>query len=80
MDTRIQKWGNSLGVRIPKEIINKTELREGSCVKISNNKGRILIEECAYELPNLKSLVRKISPSNLHKATGWDNSYGKEAW
>lgn len=80
METRIQKWGNSLGVRLPKEIINKTELREGSCVKVSNKKGFILIESCSYEKPDLENLVRKISPKNIHKETGWGNSYGKEAW
>lgn len=80
METRIQKWGNSLGVRLSKEIVNKTELREGSCVKVTNKKGSILIERCSYEKPNLENLVRKINPKNIHKETKWSNSLGKEIW
>jgi len=80
METRIQKWGNSLGVRLPKEIINKTKFREGSCVKITKKNSRIVIESCAYEKPKLENLVRKINSKNIHKEIEWNNSYGKEVW
>lgn len=80
METRIQKWGNSLGVRLPKDLINKTKLREGSCVKLVNKKNCILIESCAYEKPRLEELVRAIKPKNIHQENEWGNSYGKEAW
>jgi antitoxin MazE len=80
METRIQKWGNSLGVRLPKEILNKTQLREGSCVNITNKRKLIFIESCVYERPSLESLVRKINAKNIHRELEWDNSYGKETW
>lgn len=80
METRIQKWGNSLGIRIPREILSKTALREGSCVKISNKKKVILIESCSYEKPKLETLIRKINSKNIHKEVDWSNSFGKEVW
>jgi len=80
METRIQKWGNSLGVRLPKEILDEVRFREGSCVKITRKKKWILIESCTYELANLGSLVRKINAKNIHREAGWGNSYGKEVW
>ena len=80
METKIQKWGNSLGVRIPKQIADKTELREGSCVNIVKKKGYIIIESCSYEKPRLATLVKKITPHNRHGEAEWGKSYGKEIW
>lgn len=80
METRIQKWGNSLGVRLPREVLNNTQLRDGSCVNITNKKKLILIESCTYETPSLEGLVRKINPKNIHRETEWGNSYEKEVW
>lgn len=80
METRIQKWGNSLGVRLPQEVLKDTGLREGSCVNIIRKKKNVLIESCAYETPKLETLVRRINSKNVHREISWHNSYGKEIW
>jgi len=80
METRIQKWGNSLGVRIPRKILNKIQLGEGSCVNVTNKKKLILIESCPHETPSLERLMRRINPKNIHRETEWGNSYGQEIW
>ena len=34
-DVKVKKWGNSLGVVLPKEIVNKQNIKEGVIVRIN---------------------------------------------
>ena len=45
MQIKLQKWGNSLGVRIPSSIINELKLKENDLLKISNTEGEIIISK-----------------------------------
>lgn len=79
MKTKIQKWGNSFGVRIPKDIVMKKSLKEGSDVEISLKGGAIVIEPSIDEI-SLKTLLTKMSPDAVHQETDWGVSVGKESW
>ena len=78
MSAKIQKWGNSLGVRIPKNIINKIELEENSEVDIEAKDGTIIIFP-KQKKKSLSSLLSQITKSNLHKADE-DEVEGIEVW
>jgi len=80
METRIQKWGNSLAVRLPREIIKETKLREGSWVSVAKKKNNIVIKNRTKRIPSLKELVGKIDEKNIHREEDWGNPYGKELW
>jgi antitoxin MazE len=69
MSAKIQKWGNSLGIRIPKTIIDKTNLSEDSEVEIETKDGAIIIS----------SLLSKITKKNIHSAEE-DEVEGNEVW
>lgn len=43
MTTKIQKWGNSLAVRLPRDITRELHLREGSEVAVEKQQNRITI-------------------------------------
>ena len=43
MTTKVQKWGNSLAVRLPKEMIKQLALKEGSGVVVRHDKDTIII-------------------------------------
>lgn len=43
MTTKVQKWGNSLAVRIPKEMIRHLALKEGSGIMVRGDKDAIII-------------------------------------
>lgn len=43
MTTKIQKWGNSLAVRLPKKLINRLNLREGNVVMVDENGKQVII-------------------------------------
>ncbi len=78
MSAKIQKWGNSLGVRIPKSVIEKANLNENSEVEIENKDGAIVI----FPVPNrfsLDSLVDQITNENLHKEDAFVKE-GNEVW
>jgi len=76
MEAKIQKWGNSLAVRIPKTIAQQSELYEGAEVslKIDKNSNLTLVKKKL----SLKELLSKITPGNLHEEISTGNPVGKE--
>jgi antitoxin MazE len=78
MSAKIQKWGNSLGVRIPKSVIDKANLHENSEVEIEHKDGAIFIFPIVRGF-SLSSLVNKITKNNLHKEDLFLTE-GKEIW
>lgn len=78
MSVKIQKWGNSLGVRIPKAVIKKVNLSENSEVEIESKNGTIVIFPSKPEY-SLDSLLDQIKKSNLHSDEDFDPE-GNEVW
>lgn len=79
MITTIQRWGNSLAVRIPKPFAAQTDLTENSQVDISVDGGRIVVSPAAREW-KLEELLGGITASNAHKEISWGDRAGAEAW
>lgn len=79
MKTKIQKWGNSLGVRLPKSIAEQKSLREGLGVSVILKNNQIVLEPEAEEL-SLNSMLAEINPENLHDETEWSETRGNEVW
>lgn len=79
MRTNIQRWGNSLGVRIPKPFALQVALEENSEVDISVDGDRIILSVAKKEW-RLDELLAGMTRANLHKETGWGRSKGGEAW
>ena len=80
METKIQKWGNSFGVRIPMKIIENNLLGDGVPVDVIENNGCIVIK---YNLPkkiSLKKMLNKINPNNIHKEIDMGDVCGNEIW
>ncbi|MCC7403626.1 MAG: AbrB/MazE/SpoVT family DNA-binding domain-containing protein [Bdellovibrionales bacterium] len=78
MSVKVQKWGNSLGVRIPKTVIEKVNLKENSEVEIESKNGTIIIFPAKKEY-SLDSLLDQITKSNLHSEDDF-KSEGNEVW
>lgn len=79
MRTNIQRWGNSLGVRIPKPFALQVALEENSEVDISVDGDRIILSVAKKEW-RLDELLAGMTGANLHKETGWGRRKGGEAW
>jgi antitoxin MazE len=79
MLTTIQRWGNSLAVRIPKPFALQTDLSENSEVDISLEGDRIVVSPATKEW-KLDDLLAGITKRNTHKETSWGDRAGREGW
>jgi antitoxin MazE len=80
METKITKWGNSLGVRVPKEMAEKAGFIHNQRVVIHALKKGISIEPVKENLSDLDVLVGRITKENLHQELDWGGTKGKEVW
>ena len=80
MKTRIQKWGNSLAVRIPRPFAEETNLREDSTVDVSLRNGKLVVVPIVEPSPSLEDLVKRITPRNRHGETETGGPVGNETW
>jgi antitoxin MazE len=78
MEAKIQKWGNSLGIRIPIGISRDLSLRNGSIVDISEDSNQIVIKP--RNSPSLDEMLDLITDSNLHGESDYGVPEGNEAW
>jgi len=77
MNTQIKKWGNSLAVRIPKNILDKTNLKEGEGVFVDFQNGVITLKPTSKK-ETLEDFVAKITPENKHGEIDWGDDVGNE--
>lgn len=77
--TQIAKWGNSLGLRLPKSVAAEARVGAGDSVDVSVRNGAIVVRPSrpAY---TLKQLVARITPGNRHHEADWGAPAGEEAW
>ncbi|MBI2448134.1 AbrB/MazE/SpoVT family DNA-binding domain-containing protein [Candidatus Microgenomates bacterium] len=80
MTTKVQKWGNSLAVRLPKDIAEHYHLSEGVAVTIVAGRKHIVVQPIRKKNTTLVDLVKKISPQNLPEHISWGDAKGKEVW
>ncbi len=80
METNIQKWGNSLGVRLPKSIAMSQSLKAGSRVKVTETKTGISIEVVKKKHRTLDEMLKGITKENLHEEVDWGKPVGNEIW
>jgi antitoxin MazE len=81
MTTTIQKWGNSLAVRLSKEVAESCHFEEGSLVSVAFVGKEIVIKPAQKPKGySLKELVKGITPDNKHKEVAWGAPRGKEIW
>jgi antitoxin MazE len=79
MKTTVKKWGNSLAIRIPKNISKETMVTEGSNIDITVEKGKIILSPSQKEY-SLKELLKNISNKNIHSEISTGNHVGGEIW
>jgi antitoxin MazE len=74
---QMAKWGNSLAIRIPKDVAQQARLQEGDAIEIKAGNGRIEVRR-AERIPTLEELVAQITPENRHPETDWGPEVGRE--
>ena len=81
MLVKVQKWGNSLAVRIPRAFAGEINITENSSVNLTLIDGSINLKpiENNYEC-NLEDLIEQVNESNLHSEYNSGKPEGKEIW
>lgn len=80
MLTKVQKWGNSLALRIPKAFALDAQLENDSLVEVSLVDGQIVIKPIASPAWTLDKLVAGINNDNIHRETDSGDAVGNEIW
>lgn len=80
MNTKIQQWGNSLALRIPKAFAVETKLHKGAVVDVSEEDGKIIVTPVKKEQITLKRLLSGVTKENIHGEISTGKRIGKEIW
>ena len=79
MQTVIRKWGNSLGIRIPKPFAEEVHLDDGNHVDINLIGKEIVIKPIKKKF-DLNELLKQVNKNNLHTEISTGSATGKEIW
>lgn len=80
MKVQIQKWGNSLALRIPKSFAVESNVTRGSTVEVSIDNGSIIVKPVPASEYTLEELVDGITDDNRHDEIDWGRPVGNEVW
>jgi antitoxin MazE len=80
MIARVQKWGNSLALRIPKTFAAEAGLGEDVPVELSLVDNSLVIRPLEPAAPTLDELLRGVTKENLHREFDTGPAVGGEAW
>jgi antitoxin MazE len=79
MKSKVQKWGNSLALRIPKSFAEEAHVMDGSNVDLQLRNGALVVVPIRSR-PTLKSLLAKVTDENIHAETETGDAQGSEIW
>jgi Growth regulator len=79
LDSRIQRWGNSLALRIPKAFAAQAGLEENSSVELELD-GDTLVVRPAKKNWVLAKLLSEMTTGNKHRGVEWGGKRGRESW
>lgn len=78
MQSRVSKWGNSLGIRIPRSVAVMAGITEGVCIDLRVEKDEIVIRKTRKY--NLNEMLLQMTPENVHAETQTGTPLGSELW
>lgn len=79
MTASVGRWGNSLALRIPKDVAESAHLTEGSPVTFTSENGRIIVES-ARPRYSLEDLLAQMKPEHRREEFDWGEPQGGETW
>ncbi len=80
MQARVQRWGNSLAVRIPKPFALEIGLEQNTLVTVSISEGKLLLEPIIEPKYTLEQMLAEVTEDNLHHEVETDEAVGNEVW
>lgn len=80
MRTQVQKWGNSLAVRIPKAFAASLGIEDNTTVELAMEEGSLVVRPAPTRVYELRLLLDQVSEANLHGEADWGEATGREEW
>ena len=82
MVTKVQRWGNSQGLRLSRQILADAGVKVGNDVEVAVRDGKIIISPVAPTRGkiSLQKLVARIPKNYKPKETDWGKPVGREVW
>ncbi len=80
MHVKAQKWGNSLGIRIPKSYTINANIEEGTEIDLVFENGFIVMKPIQKVKKKLDDFLCLVTPENIHAETQTGNIVGGEIW
>lgn len=80
MRAKVVKWGNSLGLRIPKSFAEDLRVTDGTPVDLVMEGGQLVVRAVPDREWSLEDLLADVTPANRHAATDTGGPVGGEAW
>jgi antitoxin MazE len=80
MQTKVQKWGNSLGVRIPRGLAEEVGLGVGAEVRLTAKDGELVLSPAVPSRLRLADLLEAITPENIHASVDTGDAVGAEVF
>jgi len=80
MTTKVQKWGNSLAIRIPKAFAAQAELSELSTVDLTIVDGQLVLTPVSKPTFTLEELLEGMTDENMHGEISLGGPVGREIW
>ena len=84
MSTKLQKWGNSLAVRIPDDVVEDAGFRPGTEVTVRKVRNTVVIAPARIKKSgtniHIDEMIERITPETLHGEVDWGAPMGKEVW
>jgi len=80
MHVRVQKWGNSLALRIPKPLAKDAEVTEGTVLNLAVSEGKVVATLVEQKKLSLSELLAKVNKKNLHGEVDFGRPQGREIW
>ena len=77
---KIQKWGNSQGIRIPKKMLETLDLKVNDSISIEEGENCLKIKKVKEKLSNIEKLFLNYEDKYEKIDLDWDNEVGKEIW
>ena len=80
MKTKVESWGNSLAVRLPRPLAEDAGVRRGTTVDLRVEANRIVMRPVRRKNYRLAQLLSRVKPSNLHGEIDAGPQVGRETW
>jgi antitoxin MazE len=80
MKAKIQKWGNSLALRIPKPVADGLGLERDSLVELTMTKKTLIVAPAPKMARSLADLLQRVTRENIHGESDFGSPVGRETW